>query len=150
MNANEKLLKQAEGFGALRRLLMLINALSYMVWIGAQAIVFFPEMHVSMQQTALIQMVAGPIWLISLIAIFATIFYLVRRSDLRRLVDDERTQNLNLRAFQAGYLVLLLAIAGAYALCFIGKTPNPGALLPILLSLGVAVPSLTYAALYRS
>lgn len=150
---NEKKLRHAEAFANFRRLLLTVNALAYMLWVGPQAGYFFgwfASIDSANQVIAPIAMIAGPIWLISLLLILAMIFYLYRRRDLAGLIDDERTKNLTKRAFQAGYFTLLIIIALSYALCFFGKMPNILALLPILLSIGVAVPSLTYALLYRS
>jgi len=148
MSDNEKLLRQAERYAGMRRALLFINALSYFVWIGAQALQFLPGF--TPHQSALIQFVAGPIWLVSLLCILVMGVSLYMRRDLRGLVDDERTIKIGNQAFQAGYWVLLIGIALVYALLFCGIQIEGGIFLPILLSLGVAVPGLTYAALYRS
>lgn len=148
MSENEKLLRQAEGFAGTRRMLLIINALSYFVWIGAQALQFFPGF--TPHQVAMIQFIAGPIWLVSLLSILVLSLRLYGRHDLRGLVDDERTVKTSSQAFQIGYWVLLIGIAVVYALRFCGVQLESAVFLPILLSLGVAVPGLTYAALYRS
>ena len=148
MSDNEKLLRQAERYAGMRRALLFINALSYFVWIGAQALQFLPGF--TPHQSALIQFVAGPIWLVSLLCILVMGVRLYMRRDLHGLIDDERTIKIGNQAFQAGYWVLLIGIALVYALLFCGIQIEGGIFLPILLSLGVAVPGLTYAALYRS
>lgn len=147
---NEQRLKAAERFAAFRRILLVINAVAYAVWIGAQSLYFIGGVQVTNHQIAIMQMIAGPIWFVSLLAICFLIFRLARSRDLRALVDDERTKALGLRAFQAGYFVLLAAVVVFYALSLTGHRPNLSAVFPIMLSLGVAVPPLTYAFLYRS
>jgi uncharacterized membrane protein len=149
MSDNETRLKQAERFATIRRVLLVINALAYIVWIGAQSLYFIEGINAANQLIARIQMVAGPVWLISLLALFFMIFRLFWRRDLRAMVDDERTQTTTHHAFLAGYIVLLVSVVIFYTLSLTGHRPNLSAVLPIMLSLGVAVPSLTYAALYR-
>ncbi len=147
MNDNEKRLRRAEGLAALRRLLLAVNAVAYFGWIGVKALDFIPRIAVTNTQVALVQMILGPVWLVSLVGL---VFTMTWRRDVRVLIDDERTAKLTLRAFQAGYGVLLLAISVLYAATFAGYRLNILGVLPVLLSLGVAVPPLTYAALYRS
>ena len=147
MTENETLLRQAEALAVGRRLSMVVNAVSYFIWIGAQSLYFIPQIKMTGAQIAAIQMVFGPLWLVSLAGVVLTIVW---RRDVRALVDDERTAKLSLRAFQAGYGALLVAIAVLCSLPLLGYQLNILGVLPILLSLGVAVPPLTYAALYRS
>ena len=147
MNENEKRIRQAERLAGVRRLLLVVNAVAYFGWIGAQALDFIPRITVTNAQVADIQFVLGPLWLVSLIGLILTLFW---RRDVRALIDDERTAKLTLRAFQAGYGALLLAVTVLSILPILGYRLNILGVLPILLSLGVAVPPLTYAALYRS
>ena len=147
MNENEKRLRRAETVANVRRLLLAVNAVAYFGWIGAQALYFIPQIKVTNAQVALAQMILGPLWLASLIGL---VLILMWRRDVRALIDDERTAKLTLRAFQAGYGALLLAVTVLSILPYLGYRLNILGVLPILLSLGVAVPPLTYAALYRS
>ncbi len=148
MTDAEKLLKQAEGMAGLRRGLLIVNALSYAVWIGSTGLQHIAT-GIPPQTLNLVGMAAWPLWLISLLGIFWTMMHLAKRRDIAGLVDDERTVGLTKRAFQAGYWVLILAVAGAYATSFF-VTIDMQAAAPFLLALGVAAPSLTYALLYRS
>ncbi len=147
MSDNERLLQRAEAFAATRRILLAVNGLAYLGWIGAQALDAVPGMPLGHGQLALIRLVPGAIWLFSLVALFVS---MAMSRSVRPLIDDERTAKFTLRAFQAGYGVLLVSIAALYGLAFAGYPVDMLAVLPILLSLGVAVPSLAYAALYRS
>jgi len=148
MSDNEKLMQQAERFANARRILLIINALAYFAWIGGQALQLLPGF--TARQTALTQFIAGPIWLVSLLTILIMSFRLYRRRELRGLVDDERTVGVGNQALKSGYWVLLIGVALVYALRFCGVQLESAVFLPILLSLGVAVPGLSYAALYRS
>ena len=148
MSDAEKLLKQAEALAGLRRGLMIVNALSYIAWIGATGLQHV-DTGLAPQTLGLVGTAAWPVWLVSLLGILWTMMHLARRRDIAGLVDDERTANLTSRAFQAGYWALLLAVSGLYAASyFIAVDIKVAA--PFLLALGVAAPSLTYAFLYRS
>ncbi len=147
MNDNETLLRRAETLANVRRLLLAVNAVAYFGWIGAQALYFIPQNTVTKAQVTDIEFVLGPVWLVSLIGLVLTFFW---RRDVRALIDDERTAKLTLRAFQAGYGALLVAIFLLSVLPLLGLHLNVLAIPPLLMSLGVAVPPLTYAALYRS
>ncbi len=149
MTDNETLMKQAESHAVLRRVLLIVNALSYVGWIGSSGLAHMGTLSVDPATLSLVQMVCWPVWLISLIRIFWTMMRLGKRRDIGALVDDERTQGVSAKSFQIGYWALLLAITGVYAANFF--VPVDVKLVgPFLLALGVAAPSLTYALLYRS
>jgi len=148
MTDNDKLLKQAEGMAGLRRGLLIVNALSYVLWIGSRGLQYI-DAGIPEDAVNLAGMVAWPIWLISLLGIFWTMMHLAKRRDLAGLVDDERTAGLTKRAFQVGYWALLAAVTGLYITSYFVAIDIRTAA-PFLLALGVAAPSLTYALLYRS
>jgi len=148
MTDTDKLLKQAEGIAGLRRGLMVVNALSYVAWIGSTGLQHAGT-GLPPQSLALAGMIAWPAWLVSLLGILWTMKHLASRRDIAGLVDDERTAGLTKRAFQAGYWALLLAVTGLYAASYFVPIDIKTAA-PFLLALGVAAPSLTYAFLYRS
>ncbi|WP_443747403.1 hypothetical protein [Asticcacaulis solisilvae] len=148
MSDTEKLLKRAEGMAGLRRGLMVVNALTYVMWIGSTGLQHV-DTGLAPQTLNLIGLAAWPVWLASLLGILWTMRHLAKHRDIAGLVDDERTVGLTKRSFQAGYWVLLLAVAGLYTASFFVPIDVRMAA-PILLALGVAAPSLTYALLYRS
>ena len=149
MTDNELLLRQAEGVTTWRRLLLVVNALTYAAWIGVFG-VSISGAHIALPPWALIAaVVCAVVWMLSMIGIFLGIRALKRNRALAGLVDDERTVGLRGRAVQAGYWVVLIAIAILYGLA--GFVPlDIKLVLPALIALGVAVPNLTYAWLYRN
>lgn len=148
MTDNEILLRQAEAHAVARRLLMIVNALSYIAWIGAFGL--SQSGHgFDGHLLGLVQALSFPVWLVSLLAIFWTIRRLRQRRDIAGLIDDERTVRVSGRSFQVGYWGLLLAITGLFAASFFIPL-DVRLVAPFLLALGVAAPSLTYAWLYRS
>ena len=148
MTDNEALLKKAEGVAGFRRVLLIINALAYFAWIGATGL---ERGHVDIDGgiLKLTQVVAGAVWLISLVALFVAMAKLRQRKDIAGLVDDERTQGLTARCFQMGYWALLLGVTGVYTASYLMEV-DVKLIAPFLLALGVAVPPLTFAFLYRS
>ncbi len=146
MGNTDRLMREAAGQALLRRTLLVVNAASYVAWIGSIWL-----MHVGTIDPgalSLVQTIAWPVWLISLFGILAGMVYMRRRRDIAGLVDDERTVGLAATAFKTGYWVLLVAVAGVYAGSFF-TTIDVRLVAPVLLALGVATPSVTYAALYR-
>jgi len=149
MSDNEKLLRQAEGLAGYRRVMLVVNALSYTAWVVSFALGQTGMGDLPPRLLTMIGLAAFPVWLISLIALVWGIRRLARDKALGALIDDERTRDLTKRAFQAGYWALLLALAGLYAVSYFTDI-NIRLIVPFLLAFGVAAPSLTYAALYRS
>ncbi len=147
MGDGDKLLKQAQSHAALRRVLLVVNGLSYLVWIGSRGLGFAGSVDPGL--LAAMGMIAWPVWLVSLLGIFWTMARLRKRRDIAGLVDDERTVGLAGTAFKAGYWVLLVGIAAVFAVSYFVSI-DVRAVMPVLLALGVAAPSLTYAALFRS
>lgn len=149
MTENEKLLQQAEGQANLRRLLLVINAASYVVWIGSRSLTALGSSSLDPGLLSTVQMAAWPVWLVSLVGLLWAMARLRKRRDIAGLVDDERTTGLSARSFQVGYWVLLVGAAAVYTASFF-ITVDVKLVAPALVALGVAAPSLTYAALYRS
>ena len=147
MGDADKLLKQAQSHVALRRVLLVVNGLSYVMWIGSRGLGFAGGVDPGLLSA--IGMIAWPVWLVSLLAIFWTMARLRKRHDIAGLVDDERTVGLTGTAFKAGYWVLLIGVAAVFAASYVLPI-DVRAVMPVLLALGVAAPSLTYAALFRS
>lgn len=145
MSDNERLIQQAEQAGGLRRLFLIGQAVGYIGWIGSQGL---SALGLDPHILTIVQNLCWPLWLFCL---FATI-WLMRRTaknqQLAALLDDERTSGLTKTVFQTSYWVLLIAVALVYAATFVTEV-DIRAIAPILLSLGVAIPSLTYACLYR-
>ncbi|MGZ3298356.1 MAG: hypothetical protein ACXU8U_05890 [Asticcacaulis sp.] len=146
---NDRLMKQAEGYIALRRVLLIVNALGYIAWIGSEGLGHLGNLSVDPHTLSLVKLVAQPIWVLSLLGIFGVMARLRKRRDIAGLVDDERTRALSGWSFKAGYWVLLISIAGVYAANFF-MTIDVRLVAPLLLALGVATPSLTYAVTYRN
>lgn len=149
MTENDMLMKQAESHSALRRLFLAIQAVAYIGWIGSRALAFTGTNLVDPATLTLVQTVCWPVWLVGLLATFWLMRKTARNRQLAALVDDERTVRLAGTVFQVAFWVLLVAVALVYAATYV-TTVDARAVMPILLSLGVAVPSLAYAALYRS
>ncbi len=148
MSENDRLIQQAEWAGGLRRLFLTGQAVAYIGWIGSQGAAHIPALNIDPIVLNLIQTVCWPIWLVSLLATFWLMRRTAKNRQVSALLDDERTVGLTKTVFQASYWVLLVAVALVYAATFISEV-DIRAIAPILLSLGVAVPSLTYACLYR-
>jgi hypothetical protein len=146
MSKNEDLLHQAEGLANFRRAALIMNAVSYAGWMLG--------MGMASGQTARglwigIEFAAFVVWMVSLVMVLWTLRRLRQRRDLGVLIDDERTRDLTVRAFQAGYWLLLLPLAAIYTLSWFIAIDVRQALLA-LMALGVAAPSLTSALLYRN
>lgn len=149
MTDTDILMKQAENHGALRRLFLAVQAVAYLGWIGSQGLAFFGVPGIDPAVLRLVQMACWPIWLVALLATFWLMRRTAKNRQLALLVDDERTVALVGKVFQTAYWVLLVALAAVYAATYV-TTIEVRAVMPILLSVAVAVPSLAYAAMYRS
>lgn len=149
MSDNETLLHQAEGLANFRRAALIVNALSYAGWMLGMGMTSGPADQTHRGLWLLEEVAAFSVWLISLMAILWTVRHARRRRDLGALIDDERTQGLTIRAFQAGYWLLLLPLAALYTLSWFVAIDLRQALLA-LMALGVAAPSLTYGLFYRN
>ena len=147
MADTDKLIKQAHSHAVLRRVLLIVNGLSYLAWIGSRGAAFAGLADDRL--VSLISNLAWPLWLISLVGILWTMARLRKRRDIAGLVDDERTVGLASTAFKTGYWLLLIGIAAVFAASYFVSI-DVRAVMPVLLALGVAAPSLTYAALFRS
>lgn len=149
MSESDLLLKQARSHALARRLLLAVNAASYIAAVGAQGLLAIKGGVFDTHLLDTVRWTAWPLWTLSLIAIFWTMARLRKRTDLVGLVDDERTVQMAGLAFKAGYWALLLGVTVALAVnCIVPL--DLGVVAPLLLALGVAAPSLTYAALYQS
>jgi len=146
---SDKLLRQAEELAGFRRLAMIANALSYAGWMLGMGMTDSRTGEAHRGVCMMVEGVAFVFWLISLLAILWTIRRVRQRRDLGALIDDERTHGLTVRAFQAGYWLLLLPLAAIYTLSWFVAIDVRQILLA-LMALGVAAPSLTYALLYRN
>lgn len=145
MSDNERLIQQAEQAGGLRRLFLIGQAVGYIGWIGSQGL---SALGLDPHILTIVQNLCWPLWLVSLLATFWLMRRTAKNQQLAALLDDERTSGLTKTVFQTSYWVLLIAVALVYAATFVTEV-DIRAIAPILLSLGVAVPSLTYACLYR-
>ncbi|MDV6329226.1 hypothetical protein [Asticcacaulis sp. 201] len=149
MSENERLIKQAEHMGGLRRLLLIGQAVGYIGWIGSRGLGYVQGLSIDPLVLMVVQNLCWPLWMVSLLASLWLMRRTTKNRQLSALLDDERTAELTKKVFQIGYWVLLIALALVYASTFLTDV-DIRAIAPILLSLGVAAPSLTYAALYRS
>ena len=145
MSDNERLIQQAEQAGGLRRLFLIGQAVGYIGWIGSQGL---SALGLDPHILTIVQNLCWPLWLVSLLATFWLMRRTAKNRQLAVLLDDERTSGLTKTVFQTSYWVLLTAVALVYAATFVAEV-DIRVIAPILLSLGVAVPSLTYACLYR-
>lgn len=145
MSDNERLIQQAERAGGLRRLFLIGQTIGYIGWIGSHGLAALGlDPHI----LTIVQNLCWPLWLVSLLATFWLMWRTAKNQQLAALLDDERTSGLTKTVFQTSYWVLLVAVALVYTATFVIEV-DIRAVAPILLSLGVAVPSLTYACLYR-
>jgi hypothetical protein len=149
MSHTDALMQQAARHAALRRVLLVVNGGAYLAALASQGLLALKAAPASPALLHAVLWVAWPLWAASLLALFWTMARLRRRLDIAGLVDDERTSALSAQAFKAGYWALLLALAGLYAASFLTGIDFRAAA-PLLLGLGVAVPPLTYALLYRA
>lgn len=147
MTDSEQLLKQAERLAGLRRGLLLVNAFAYMSAIGAMGLSHAGGYGFDAAQLNLTQMIAWPLWFVSLLGVLWTMRR-AARPEIGALIDDERTANLKSTAFQAGYWTLLLSVALVFAATYLMPI-DIKLVLPFMLAVGVAAPPLTYAFLYR-
>jgi hypothetical protein len=148
MTSNDHLIQQAERMGGLRRLFLIGQAIGYIGWIGSRSLQFINGLAIDPLALTLVQNLCWPLWLFSLVATLWLMRRTAKNRQLGALLDDERTAGLMKTVFQTSYWVLLIAVALLYAVTFVTDV-DIRAVAPILVSLGVAVPSLTYACFYR-
>ncbi|ESQ93148.1 hypothetical protein [Asticcacaulis benevestitus] len=148
MSENEKLLRQAEGLAGFRRIMLVVIALSYVGWIvtfslGVTGIGNLPHTLLITISLAIL-----PVWAVSMIAFLWGMVRMTRDKKLGALIDDERTRGINHQAIQAGYWGMIVAAGICFWLSFFLDI-DIRLVLAGLVGMGVAVPSLTYACLYR-
>ena len=148
MSDTQVLMKKAEGFVRWRRGVLVLNALAYVGWIGGAGLSHLGVVAIDNGLLGLISTVSLVVWIVSLMTIFAQMNYARRHREISRLADDERTVTYTKTAFQTGYWLLLIALGCAYAASYFTDL-DIKAVVPFLLALGVAAPSLTYAVLDR-
>ena len=148
MSNTQNLMKKAEGYVQWRRITLVINALAYVGWIGSTGLGFLPGVAIDPALLRLVSAISWPIWLLSLLGIFAQMAYARKHRDIAALADDERTVGYTKTAFQTGYWLLLIGLALVYAASYFTQL-DVKAVIPFMLALGVAAPSLTYAMLDR-
>jgi hypothetical protein len=139
---SERLARQAEGHVALRKGLMIVNALAYIGWIGSQGLAHADAVG-GAPVWELVRNVSVPVWMISLVLILVQAAVLKRNHDVAALVDDERSAGKTALAFKGGYWVLLVAVAGLYAATFLLPDLDMRTFMPLLLAAGVAAPAFT-------
>jgi hypothetical protein len=149
MSGNQLLLHQVESCIQRRRMLMVITALAYFIWIGADALTHIPALADQQHFVTLTKIMAGAVWVIGLVMSLRLSYRIYRDKSLRGMANDERTQALGKSGLQAGYWVLLILVAGCYAASYL-YTIDARVVLPLLLAIGVAVPPLTYALLEQA
>jgi hypothetical protein len=148
MTDNDRLVQQAEQMGGLRRLFLIGQGVGYAGWIGSRSLQFINGLAIDPLFLTLVQNLCWPLWLFSLLATLWVMRRTAKNHQLGALLDDERTAGLIKTVLQTSYWVLLIAVALVYAATFITDV-DIRLVAPILVSLGVAVPSLTYACCYR-
>ncbi len=148
MTDNDRLIQQAERVGGLRRLFLIGQAVGYIGWIGSRSFQFINGLAIDPFILTIVQNLCWPLWLFSLLATLWLMHRTAKNRQLGPLLDDERTAGLIKTVFQTSYWVLLIAVALVYAATFVTEV-DIRAVAPILVSLGVAVPSLTYVCCYR-
>lgn len=140
---NERLMRRAEMHVALRKGLMIVNALAYIGWIGSQGLAQSESFGLPPLIWEIIRNLAMPVWAVSLLLILGQYAMLKRNRDIAVLVDDERSKEKTALAFQGGYWVLLVAVAGLYAATFFVPGLDMRTVMPLLLAAGVAAPAFT-------
>jgi hypothetical protein len=142
MEDSEERLRQAEGLAGLRRGLLLVNALAYVVALGAGGLSRVGGYGFDTAQLDLARLIAWPIWFLSLLGILWTMHRAKRHPEIGALMDDERTVNLKSIGFQAGYWAILLPVAGHMTATYFTDV-DIKLVLPFVLAVGVAVPPMT-------
>jgi hypothetical protein len=140
---SERLMQRAETHAAVRKGLMIVNALAYIGWIGSQGLAQAAAFGLGASTWSVIGNASVPIWAISLALIFIQLAMLKRNRDVAALVDDERSAGKKALAFQGGYWVLLVAVAGLYTATFFAPDLDMRTFMPLLLAAGVAAPAFT-------
>ncbi|MBP2158439.1 MULTISPECIES: hypothetical protein [Asticcacaulis] len=140
---SEQLARRAEKHVALRKGLMIVNALAYIGWIGSQGLAQSDAFGVPPSTWEIVRHLAMPVWAVSLLLILAQYAMLKRNRAVAVLVDDERSKEKTALAFQGGYWVLLVAVASVYAATFFEPDLDMRTFMPLLLAAGVAAPAFT-------
>ena len=138
---NERLMRRAETHVALRKGLMIVNALAYIGWIGSRGLAHAEAFGISAPVWEIVRNLSMPVWAISLLLILAQVSALKRNRDIATLVDDERSAAKTNLAFKSGYVVLLIAVACLYAATFVVPDLDMQTFLPLLLAAGVTAPA---------
>jgi hypothetical protein len=137
---NERLMRRAETQVAIRKALMVVNALAYIGWIGSQGLAHAEAFGLSPSTWDVVRNLSMPVWGICLILILAQFAMLKRNRDVAVLVDDERNREKTALAFKGGYWALLVAVAGLYTLSFFAPNLDMRTFMPLVLAAGVAAP----------
>ncbi len=138
---SEQLTRQAEGHVAFRKGLLIVNACGYVAWIGSRGLAHAEAFGLDPSTWDLVHNLSMPVWVISLVLIFAQSAILKRNRDMAALVDDERSIEKKHLAFKGGYWVLLVAVAMVYAATFFAPDLDMRTYMPLLLAAGVAAPA---------
>ncbi len=138
---SEQLARRAERHVALRKGLMIVNALAYIGWIGSEGLAHADALGLGPSFWGQVSNVSKPVWAISFALIMLQAVMLKRNRDIAVLVDDERSKEKTALAFQGGYWVLLVAVAGLYAATFVAPGLDMRTFMPLLLAAGVAAPA---------
>lgn len=138
---SEQLAQRAERHVALRKGLMIVNALAYIGWIGSRGLAHVEAFGIGAAAWNIVRNLSMPVWLVSLLLIFTQISALKRNRDIATLVDDERSAAKTHLAFKSGYMVLLFAVAALYAAAIVWPGLDMQTFLPLLLAAGVTAPA---------
>ena len=137
---NERLARRAETHVAIRKGLLIINALSYIGWVGLEGLAHAKAFGLSLAVWDMIRNLSRPIWAISFFLILAQSVMLKRNRDLAVLVDDERSGARKNLAYMGGYWILLLATSGLYLAAVLTPGLDMRTFMPLMLGIGVAAP----------
>ena len=149
MSDNDMLLRKAETLSNGRRFMLFLNAVTYVAWMIGLAVNTGTSEGGYNPIWRYLQTAGMITWVLSLIGVAWTILAMRRHKHIAALVDDERTYQATGRAFMIGYIVLLFPLAGIYTASYFTQV-DIRFVIPIMLAIGVATPSLTYVLFFRN
>lgn len=149
MSESDALLRKADKMVGNRRLMLMLNAVTYAAWMTGLAVNAGTSVGQEVPFWGYLQTAGMVGWVLSLIGVGWTMLDAYLHREITVLVDDERTKHVTAWAFGAGYLLLLFPLAGIYTASYFMPV-NIRFVIPIMLAVGVVGPNVTYALLFRN
>ncbi len=149
MTESERLLRKAEHMARSRRLMLMVNAITYTAWMTGLAVNTGTSAGQITPLWGYLQTAGMVGWILSLFGAGWTMLEARRHRDITVLIDDERTKHVTAQAFIVGYLLLLFPLAGIYTASYFMPV-DIRFVIPIMLAIGVVGPNVTYALFFRN